>query len=114
MAHLKLDSFHAFETRALTSLQRDLTSLEHYFGFFIIIIFKRFVSHRSILILNVHSCGLDLAAFFKAYLSSTSSPAAKIHNVNVCPGVKMMLLSVKFDNAHIYLADKHVKYKRRV
>lgn len=48
---------------------------------------------------------------FKAYLSS---PAAKMYNVNVCSRVRVTLLSVKFDNVHIYPADKHVKQKRNV
>lgn len=64
--------------------------------------------------LNLRSYGLDLAAFFKAYFSSVGPPAAKIYNVNVCPRVKVMLLSVKFNNVHIYPADKHVKCKRCV
>lgn len=64
--------------------------------------------------LNLHSYGLDLAAFFKACFSSVGLPAAKIYNENICPRVKVMLLSVKFNNVHIYPADKHVKCKRCV
>lgn len=64
--------------------------------------------------LNLHSYSLDPAAFFKAYFSSVGPPAAKIYNVNICPRVKVMLLSVKFNNVHIYAADKHVKCERCV
>lgn len=61
--------------------------------------------------LNLHSYGLNLAAFFKANFSSVGPPAAKIYNVNVCPRVKVMLLSVKLNSVHIYPADKHAKCK---
>lgn len=74
---------------------------------------KKIVLLKSILILNLHSYGLDLAAFSKADFSSVDPPAAKIYNVNVCPRVRVMLPSVRFNNVHISPADKHVTSKER-